>query len=240
MSEFNRFLLGPATAYALAVQQGFEGTLDEWLASLHGEQGPQGDTGPVGPPGPQGNPGPALAVTNTAAVGQTIRVSAVDDAGKPTEWEAVEFPAGGDCSLELLDRTEIYTEDNVSAIEYDNLQGYDEIVILVYCGYVSTGTKVAAKIILNDDLEIEKDWYEFQTSGGRYNFLRFKRINGSCYEFFAHHSGVGRLVGAFHALGARDLVYHNYENINKVTISLNAALETDGSKRPCVAYFFAR
>ena len=37
MAEFNRFLLGPATAYALAVQQGFEGTLDEWLDSLKGK-----------------------------------------------------------------------------------------------------------------------------------------------------------------------------------------------------------
>lgn len=37
MSEFNRFKLGPATAYALAVQRGFEGTLDEWLASLKGK-----------------------------------------------------------------------------------------------------------------------------------------------------------------------------------------------------------
>lgn len=34
MAEKN---LGPVTAYALAVQQGFEGTLDEWLASLKGK-----------------------------------------------------------------------------------------------------------------------------------------------------------------------------------------------------------
>ena len=41
-----------------------------------------------GPPGP---PGPALTVTNTAAVGQTIRVSVVNENGKPTEWEAVDM-----------------------------------------------------------------------------------------------------------------------------------------------------
>ena len=40
------------SAYEVAVQQGFEGTVDEWLASLQGEQGPEG------PEGPQGNPGP--------------------------------------------------------------------------------------------------------------------------------------------------------------------------------------
>lgn len=35
------------------------------------------------------------AVTNTATVGQTIKVSAVDENGKPTEWEAVDMPSGG-------------------------------------------------------------------------------------------------------------------------------------------------
>ena len=41
-----------------------------------------------GPPGP---PGPALTVTNTSAVGQTLRVSAVNENGQPTEWEAVDM-----------------------------------------------------------------------------------------------------------------------------------------------------
>lgn len=47
------------------------------------------DTGVVAQ-GPQGEPGPPLAIANTASVGQTIRVSAVDDNGQPTEWEAVD------------------------------------------------------------------------------------------------------------------------------------------------------
>lgn len=43
--------------------------------------------------------GPALSVTNTATVGQTIRVSAVDENGQPTEWEAVDMASGGDMPL---------------------------------------------------------------------------------------------------------------------------------------------
>lgn len=39
MAEFNRMLLGPASAYALAKARGFDGTLDEWLASLVGPKG---------------------------------------------------------------------------------------------------------------------------------------------------------------------------------------------------------
>lgn len=47
--------------------------------------------------------GGGLTVTNTAAVGQTIKVSAVDENGQPTEWEAVDMPSGGgSISLPLL------------------------------------------------------------------------------------------------------------------------------------------
>ena len=157
MSEFNRFKLGPATAYALAKSNGFNGTLEEWLDSLKGEkgdtgaqgpqgiqgetgpqgpqgetgpqgtkgetgpqgpqgetgpqgtqgepgpqgpqgetgpQGPQGETGPQGPQGEQGPAGPALTVSNTAAVGQTVKITAVDEDGQPTEWEAVDMASG--------------------------------------------------------------------------------------------------------------------------------------------------
>lgn len=54
------------SAYQIAVNNGFKGTEQEWLASLRGPagaqgpQGPQGETGPAGPqgyPGPQGEPG---------------------------------------------------------------------------------------------------------------------------------------------------------------------------------------
>ena len=46
------------SAYEIAVENGFKGTEEEWLASLKGEQGPKGDTGSTGPQGPQGEPGP--------------------------------------------------------------------------------------------------------------------------------------------------------------------------------------
>lgn len=42
------------SAYGLAVQEGFRGTLQEYLASLHGAAGLQGEPGPQGPQGPQG------------------------------------------------------------------------------------------------------------------------------------------------------------------------------------------
>lgn len=51
------------SAYEIAVQNGFEGTEEEWLASLKGErgdqgiQGPQGIQGETGPQGVQGEQG---------------------------------------------------------------------------------------------------------------------------------------------------------------------------------------
>lgn len=64
MAEFERKVLGPATAYAIAVKNGFEGTEEKWLASLKGAQGEIGPQGPAGvdgaqgPTGPQGKTGP--------------------------------------------------------------------------------------------------------------------------------------------------------------------------------------
>ncbi|QGG51613.1 hypothetical protein [Lysinibacillus pakistanensis] len=39
------------SAYDLALQNGFEGTMEEWIVSLKGETGPRGPEGPQGPPG---------------------------------------------------------------------------------------------------------------------------------------------------------------------------------------------
>lgn len=61
--------------------------------------------------------GGGLTVTNTAAVGQTIRVSAVDETGQPTEWEAVEFPAGGEKPWTLIAAVDVTAE--ISAGIYD-------------------------------------------------------------------------------------------------------------------------
>lgn len=46
------------SAYDLAVQEGFTGTLTEWLLSLKGEAGVAGPPGEQGPPGPPGEQGP--------------------------------------------------------------------------------------------------------------------------------------------------------------------------------------
>lgn len=54
-----------------------------------------GPAGPAGETGPQGPAGAALTVTNTASVGQTVKITAVDENGQPAEWEAVDMASGG-------------------------------------------------------------------------------------------------------------------------------------------------
>lgn len=62
-----------------------------------GETGPagaKGDTGPAGPKGADGKDGAGMDVTG-AKVGQIAKITAVDSAGKPTEWEPVDMPSEG-------------------------------------------------------------------------------------------------------------------------------------------------
>lgn len=91
-----------------------------------GPQGPKGDTGNTGPQGPQGEQGPKGDKGDTgpagagmdiigATVGQIAKITAVDDSGKPTAWEAVDMPSGdgGDKQLVTI-REDTLTEDTAT------------------------------------------------------------------------------------------------------------------------------
>ena len=76
-------------------------------------------TGPAGQDGAPGAPGPALSVTNTASVGQTVKITAVDENGHPTEWEAVDMAEqvqsdwnqNDDTQLDYVKNRPFYTND---------------------------------------------------------------------------------------------------------------------------------
>lgn len=67
-----------------------------------GPEGPKGDTGPAGPKGADGKDGAGMDVTG-AKVGQIAKITAVDAAGKPTEWEAVDMSEGDSGGLRNID-----------------------------------------------------------------------------------------------------------------------------------------
>lgn len=67
---------------------------DKGDPGAQGIRGEKGETGPAGPKGADGKDGAGMDVTG-AKVGQIAKITAVDVAGKPTEWEPVDMPSGG-------------------------------------------------------------------------------------------------------------------------------------------------
>ena len=79
-----------ASAYEIAVEEGYSGTESEWLASLVGPQGPTGPTGPQGEQGIQGIQGPQGSTGPTGASGASAYEIAVEEGfvGTEDEWLA--------------------------------------------------------------------------------------------------------------------------------------------------------
>ena len=98
------------SAYQYAVEGGYTGTEEAFAAKLAEEMpdklpnpnalnftgsvsGSYDGSAPFEVEIPSGGGG--ITVTNTAAVGQTVRITAVDETGQPTGWEAVDMAGGG-------------------------------------------------------------------------------------------------------------------------------------------------
>ena len=122
-----------------------------------GDMGPAGPAGPTGPQGPQGETGPqgpagpALAVTNTAAVGQTVKITAVDENGQPTEWEAVDFSSGGDAEkrvrhIATVAVTTGTTSYSVTVDSNGDALNLESVYILTEKFWGSNGSYVQVKI----------------------------------------------------------------------------------------------
>lgn len=75
----------------------------------------------------QGGGGSSLPIVNTATVGQTIRVSAVDENGQPTEWEAVDMEAA-EREWTMLGEIDCSVIDGI--ITFNGLDDFTEFLIL--------------------------------------------------------------------------------------------------------------
>lgn len=99
-----------------------------------GIQGEKGDPGPVGPKGADGKDGAGMDVIG-AKIGQIAKITAVDSAGKPTGWEPVDMPSGGNTMnftwkhIRDVDLTSDTVEAIVSATEAGDAFSYDEILM---------------------------------------------------------------------------------------------------------------
>lgn len=108
-----------------------------------------------GAAGPQGPAGAGLDVTG-ATVGQTVKISAVDDNGVPTAWVPVDMASGGEEKPLTLIADVVISDGEAVSFEYTDLGGLTELYLAgnlingaidtVLSGIVN-GTKVGASLL---------------------------------------------------------------------------------------------
>ena len=124
------------SAYEVAVAEGYEGTVDEWLASLVGPQGPQGPQGATGATGPQGPKGDTGATGATGPKGDKGDTGATGPQGPKgdkgdkgdtgatgaTGPQGPQGPAGSDASVTAANITAALGYTPVSPTQLDGKQ----------------------------------------------------------------------------------------------------------------------
>lgn len=66
-----------------------------------------------------------------ATVGQTVKISAVDDSGVPTAWEAVDFPSGGGDVWEHICDISVSADDALTEISQELGGNYKKLLLYV-------------------------------------------------------------------------------------------------------------
>jgi hypothetical protein len=167
----------------------------------------------------------------TATVGQTLAVKAVDETGKPTQWEAADLPSGNDKEWELYDT--ITVSEDISKLSIGDIhdatslyaKGYKELYI-VYSMNSHATTPVT-------DLNIQVN----SVSGGTYaSFPNYapaagKVVNGFLHIFImpmvrhsvilAHQKGVYAAAGIIKSATYDDRANGLYDKISVVEVVSN-------------------
>ena len=111
-----------ASAYEVAVANGFIGTEKEWLESLKGKDGavgPKGDIGPVGPAGSPGKDGKDGANGRDGKDGNDGAIGPVGPAGSPGVYLGTEAPADVSVWIDPSGSADIVVSiDDVKALGY--------------------------------------------------------------------------------------------------------------------------
>ncbi len=151
-----------------------------------GPAGPKGDTGPAGPKGADGKDGAGMDVTG-AKVGQIAKITAVDSAGKPTGWEAVDMPSGGSEEwTKLYDATTTSDEATATLIVSKDQSGNSFAVKEIYVMFIG--------INLTNGENSAKAWISINPSRAGYNSGILGWITNAymCYSTQQNYtSGVG-------------------------------------------------
>jgi hypothetical protein len=131
-----------------------------------------------------------LSVTG-ATVGQTVKISAVDENGVPTAWEAADFPSGG---LEYIGSVTV--ESGVSEVVFDLGGNYDRIMIADASWATAALTSGEFAVWLNN---ATANPYKVGSSSGAANAWKYsvmtieavKNSSGTSFVNFIYNSGGG-------------------------------------------------
>ena len=113
--------------------------------------------------------GDYIPVPSTAEVGQTIRVSAVDENGKPTAWEAVDMASGGGEVKYDYEKT-IVLEEDAASITIDTFDDGTPLslkkVEVVLVG--SNATSANQSVVIIPDYKFAQNGGKIYLGGGSY------------------------------------------------------------------------
>ena len=180
-----------------------------------GPQGPQGETGPQGPAGPAGA---GMDITG-ATVGQIVKISAVDENGKPTAWEAADMPSGvGGVEIDISRQPDLILEvsESVVSLSISEINGepIDTTEMAVLWEHPGGGTYVPNYFRFNNEV---KNSTVADTALANFNLpvsacpsnttaaailCRVKKINNGTYwyEFSGLQQNVGTIAGVYPAV----------------------------------------
>lgn len=146
-----------------------------------GAQGIRGETGPAGPKGADGKEGAGMDVTG-AKVGQIAKITEVDSAGKPTEWEPVDMPSGGEEFIQTIPMSA-----DVGEYVLADLTVYKTVRFIITKTYKNIGTGNPF-IVVEKQGKIKQQFYP-GTDFVKYAFAEgIFEDNASTYSVSAHYS----------------------------------------------------
>lgn len=192
------------------------------VAVSNGKDGAKGDKGDTG-----------IAVTG-ATVGQTVKISTVDDSGIPTAWEAVDFPGGGGGNLEFIGSFAV--ESGVSNVVFNLNGNYSRIFIADEnpSGAALTSGEFTVSINgLKNQHKVGKS--NKATSGFNYSIMTIEAVKNDSDMTFANFTitsggANGATASALSGTNAPDSLYKLYP-IQKVIFTAITTDATFNSKK---------
>lgn len=155
-----------------------------------------------------GSGGSGISVTG-ATVGQTVKISAVDDDGVPTAWEPVDFPSGGGEKWEKIADITLQEEAGNVVIDKD-MEGNAFLLKAFYVlvdSKVPTGTAFTSiKTVVNGWKTISKNAPQSETGKRRYYYCYAKHIPD---------------VGALCWTGCSVMPYNNHTDMQQMLRGFN-------------------